>query len=382
MSFRLKKYLLFPIFLICLFLVLNVGGADLFGTYDQRIKLTVDKDKIDSDLAWFAVTVFLTNSQGEEVFAEFDADADYLKVAFTKSDGTTELYAECELFDDSAEKAIYHVSRDGWAITSGADTDFYMYYDNDAGDNNTYIGAINTTPGAAVWDDDFEAVWHMVDATTSTIVDSTSNNNDGDKLSANNPLEVAGKVGQGQTFSSDVIDCGTSDTLNITGNITIECLANISGTVGNSRFILHRYGGAPNWLGCALKVSATDDFLAFYDGDSNWEYSTFTITDGVWLYLAIVNDDTNTVFYKNTTTSSSAQGNPTTSSGDDCWLGAENGTGENTLNDSLDEVRVSSTNRSTAWCKGTYNTLYDSLLTYGSAETLVITNVMFMFSNF
>ncbi|GAH49391.1 unnamed protein product, partial [marine sediment metagenome] len=109
--------------------------------WDKRIKLDIDyTNKIGAGVTWFPVTVFLTATQGEEVFAELTTDAEYLKVAFTKTDGTTELYGECELFDVSEQKGIFHVSRTGWTID--ANTSIYMYYDKDHADNNTYIGAI------------------------------------------------------------------------------------------------------------------------------------------------------------------------------------------------------------------------------------------------
>jgi hypothetical protein len=51
----------------------------------------------------------------------------------------------------------------------------------------------------------------MVDATTSTIKDSTSNNNDGTKKAANEPIEVTGKVGKAQDSDGvdDYISIGT-----------------------------------------------------------------------------------------------------------------------------------------------------------------------------
>jgi len=130
--------------------------------YNKRIKLTIDHTKVDSTLSNFPVTVFFTAAQAEEIFSEFDADSDYMKCAFTSSDGTTQLYAEKELFDVSESKAIYHVKVT--SVSSSADTDIYYYYDNDASDNTTYIGAINTTAGGHVWDSNFKAVYHMVDA--------------------------------------------------------------------------------------------------------------------------------------------------------------------------------------------------------------------------
>jgi len=99
----------------------------------------------------------------EEVFTEFDADEDFDRIAFTSSDGETQLYADCELFDDSESKAIYHVSKTGWTVSSSTDTDIYLYYDNTADHNTTYISKSGGTAAQSVWDSNFEAVYHMND---------------------------------------------------------------------------------------------------------------------------------------------------------------------------------------------------------------------------
>lgn len=157
----MKKFIL--ILILYLTFTLTVFGADLHGTYDYRIKLTIDNTKIDATLTWIPITVLLTSTAGEEVFVEFDADADFDRVAFTKADESTELYADCEKFDDSAQIAVYHVSRDGWEISSSGDTDFYMYYDNDAGHNTTYVSKSGGTAAQSVYDANFKGVWHMND---------------------------------------------------------------------------------------------------------------------------------------------------------------------------------------------------------------------------
>lgn len=102
-------------------------------------------------------------SQGTEVFAEFDADEDFDRIAFTTSDGETQLYADCELFDDSEQKAIYHISKTGWTVSSSTDTDIYLYYDNTAGHNTTYVSKSGGTAAQSVWDSNFKAVYHMND---------------------------------------------------------------------------------------------------------------------------------------------------------------------------------------------------------------------------
>ena len=163
------KKLLLPLILILLLIFTLVGNCAWLDGWDQRIELTVDSSKIDTaNLTWFPVTVHLTAAQAEEIFSELDADADYMKVAFTKDDGTTELYAECELFDQSESVGIYHVSKDGWVLTHDADTDFYMYYDNDASSNSTYISKSGGTAGQSVYDANFKAVYHMNDGGIAT----------------------------------------------------------------------------------------------------------------------------------------------------------------------------------------------------------------------
>ena len=83
----MKKYIISLILILCLIFAIPVYATDLYSTYDQRIKLTVSNTNIDAELTWFPVTVFLTSTAGEEVFAEFDADADFDRVAFTTSEG-------------------------------------------------------------------------------------------------------------------------------------------------------------------------------------------------------------------------------------------------------------------------------------------------------
>ena len=49
----------------------------------------------------------------------------------------------------------------------------------------------------------------------------------------------------------------------------------------------------------------------------------------------------------------------------------------------IDEVRISSIGRSAAWLKATYNSLWDTLLTYGAEETGgVVANSIFFGCNF
>ena len=531
------RKLILPLILILFLTFVLIGNCAWLSGYDQRIKLTIDNTKIDSALSDFPVTIFFTSTQAEEIFTEFDADSDYMKCAFTASDGTTQLYAEKELFGfdisqyppvqsgtyvkatttesinfyphfttdptksltgtlvgnswtsnsggqtnqrfhidlggaeiitkiyyenshhegaatdygaqnftfwgsntgagtfddlvyandegwteltvsqntfdehvalDQADpkyitvtnatayryyafkfadnyghasylgvrrielqlsEAIYHVKVT--SVASGADTDIYYYYDNDHANNTDYIGAINTTAGAAVWDSNFKAVYHMVDATTSTVVDSTSNNNDGTKKDTNEPIEVAGKVGQGQDFdgtddyinSGDICDFGTSD-------FTVEAIIKANSTqINDYSSLVDKDFTNTGWK---LYTRNSDGLLRFaIDAAYVSPTGGSDITDDTYHHIAIAADRSgNAYFYVDGSQDGNAEDISSKEASDldsgDLIIGWD---ASQQFKGIIDELRISDTLRSAAWENATYNTLYDTLLTYGSEET-------------
>ncbi len=119
-------------------------------------------------------------------------------------------------------------------VNSGADVTFYMVY----GDNTVVTSQENV---AGTWDATFEMVQHMPDATTSTIVDSTDNNNDGTKKATNEPLEESGQIGYGQYFGGDnYVTADDNAGLSITGDLTIETWVR-SDTIASSQALVGKY---------------------------------------------------------------------------------------------------------------------------------------------
>jgi len=389
----MKKYILPLILILCLAFSLSVYSADLYSTYDQRIKLTVSNTNIDAELTWFPVTVFLTSTAGEEVFAEFDADADFDRVAFTTSDGSTQVYADCELFDDSEQKAIYHIAKTGVAISNTGTTDFYMYYDNDAAHNTSYISKSGGTAAQSVWDGNFEAVYHMNDgASTSAIYDSTSNNNDGTKKDANEPQQITtGQVGQGQDFDggvADIITVGDHSDLDMgSGNFTVEavvkaetlntdddtgivCKYAVGGTTTPS-YILNTFHKQIRWR------------IRDAEGDAIDIQQQEVMSTGTWYYLAGRRTAIDTAYLQiNDNSYDDTVANVGSCDNDeDLYIGRFYIT--NAFNGIIDEIRISDKDRGSAWIKATYNSLWDSLLTYGSEETGGVTyNSIFFGCNF
>jgi len=338
--------------------------------WDKRIKLTVDHDDIDADVSYFPVTVFLSSTHGDCVFDELTSDANRTKIAFTKSDGTTQMYGEIEKWDDGNEVAIIHVSITGWSISSSADTDFYLYYDSTHAANTTYIGDIDSTPGHSVWDSNFKFVCHMADATTSTVKDSTSNGNDGTKGSANNPIEAVGKIGSAQDFDGgDYITVADSVSLDQT-YITVEAIVSFDDIVASEQSIFSRDNVSDRcWQFRMERVPQKVGFIPFNTsgtpgimyGDTGMSANTFYYVVGNWdgtnirIYLDGSADGT-PVAFSGTLQTSSAAAYIGRRSSDDYWFGV------------IDEVRYSGNARSAAWIAATYDSLWDTLLTYGSEE--------------
>ena len=343
--------------------------------WDKRIKLTIDYSKIDAALSHFPVTVILSSTHGDCVFDELTQDANRKKIAFTKSDGITQLYGEIEKWDDANESAIIHVSLSGWDISSSADTDFYMYYDVDHADNDSYIGDIDSTPGHSVWDSNFKFVGHMVDATTSTTKDSTSNGNDGTKLSANNPIEAAGKVGKGQDFD------GANDYIGFTtvtqALITLECLS-YQHAKGDGNY--PRFFEMPGYILTLRSQDAADPKMTCHitsvrSTSGAWSMPANDIIYNTQYHLAVTYDsesvDNNPLMYRNGESRTvTEKTTPIGSQVDNAGTGylGNRAAQDASYDGVLDEIRISNSIRSTAWIKATYNTLWDTLLTYGSEE--------------
>jgi len=346
--------------------------------WDKRIKLTVDASKIDADLTWFPVTVILSSTHGDCVFDELTADANRFKIAFTKADGTTELYGEIEKWDDTNESAIIHVSRDGWVIDDTVNTDFYMYFDIDHADNTTFIGDINSTPGANVFDSHAKAVYHQVDATTSTIKDSTSNNNDGTKKGTNEPVEAVGKVGQGQDFdgSDDYIACGTNSSLDVTTILTIS--ACVSSDTAQLSLVAGKTdpadAGYDQW-NYAFRLGADNKAILIVGNKTatTWDYALSTsalIAQDGFYHIVVTWDGTTARFYVNGTESSNHALSFTSMASSGVFrMGREQSVSQWAFDGDIDELHFSnSVARSAAWIKATYNSLWDTLLTYGDEE--------------
>jgi len=358
--------------------------------YDKRIKVTADSAVVDADLTWFPIIIRLGTSVGKTsadvscVFDELTSDANRKKIAITKADGETQLYVEIEQWDDANEKAVLHCGLDGDILDADADTDYYIYYDVDHADNNTYVGDTSDDVAENVWDTNFKTVQHMADATTSTILDSTQYDNHGTKDAANQPAVTAsGKIGNAQHFngSSDWITLVENGSLDLDTTITMEAWVRFDGVGSTLMPLIQKRAGSASNYGMRKGIdgqtwsSGADelDVENFGSAWCIWGSDDANFAAATWYHIVVTYDETTHIIYKNgvAVTSSKTYGTcpqNLIANNVSTELGALDSEG-NYLDGILDEVRISDVVRTVAWVKASYNSGNDSLLTYGSEES-------------
>ena len=341
--------------------------------YSHRIRFKIDHTKIDSDLTHFPVTLFLTEDNADAVFNELGSN--YKKIAATSDDGTTQLYVEVEAWDSANKRAVLHISRSSWTISSSADTYFYLYYDASAADNTTYVGDPGDSVAANVWDSNFAGVWHLSQDPTGgsgCIKDSTSNSNHGTPQGSMTSGDlVEGKVGKALDFdgSDDYVNCGNNSVLDITDTLTIEAVIRPSITLDSSlsytKGIVSRQHVPTSGQDTYNLVINTDGKLSLGSHGGNIQSTKDSWSAGVDYYVAGTYDSSTLsgdLFVDGVKETLSVDNYDSMSGstndlvigvlvpGTDEWPGL------------IDEVRISNTVRSDAWIKATYYTLFGLLV--------------------
>jgi len=355
------------------------------GDWSKRVEITVSNTNIDSDLTHFPLLLTLGTSVGTGdndvsfIFDELTSDENRKKIAVTKDDEETEIYVEIEKWDDANEQAWLWVSKSDLTLSSSGTTTLYLYYDSSQDDNTTYVADAGSR--TEVWDSSYEMVLHMKDNTTSTVLDSTDNDNDGTKKAANEPTEATGKVGQGQDFdgSDDYILLPDNFSLfDGSKDFTVEFIVNADSvpTTNDSKnapvlmsFLAESYyqityddsASNPDRLSSRVRLSISDwttpveSTRQSIDTDY-FHATTFDTTNGWVWYEDGASQDTNA----NTETfTHQSRVN---------YIGWINFGTNRHFNGVLDEVRISSTVRSADWIKATYYSGDDNLVSWGSEE--------------
>jgi len=328
--------------------------------WQNRKQLTFDNSGQPQGLNNFPVLVKLTTSN----FDYSKAKADGTDLRFIDSDGSTQLKYHIEDWDNSGESFIWVKVPN---IPAGSSADYiHMYYNNPA--------AVDVQDESNTYDSNFVMVHHFEES-SGTIYDSTANNNDGTNHGATY-LPVS-KIDGAYYFvrqQQDYIEVPNSPSLQLGGeSYTLEAWIKPRILPGSSS-IISKLTGSTNkeyTLGLESDYSVTVEMEV---GGNNYWYS---VPSGIqpenWYYVTAT-------FYQPTRelriyVDSSLIGSDTVPANtlkrtDPLQIGRWDGTYGSTdhWNGTIDEVRISNTNRSPSWISASYLTMQDTLINYGPEE--------------
>jgi hypothetical protein len=234
--------------------------------WGRYFTITIDHTKVAADATDYPLYLAAGNFNTESR----DADGSYpalngggdLRFS-SDSAGTTRLPCEVVSFvtnnDPTLATAEVHVKVA--SVSSSTDTVIYCWY-NKAGETQP---AVTDTYGRnAVWESNYKAVYHMTDASTTSISDSTSNGLNLTKASAGNPNSDTGKVGESQYFS------GASTDYLYSANDVLDGIAS-----GSVQMWYNPYDKEQYYHLFSYGSSATNFVMLGFFGTSAGAYSTY-----------------------------------------------------------------------------------------------------------
>ena len=328
----------------------------------------IDSSKVDATLTDFPVTIILSIASGigdadvSAVFDELTSDANRFKIAVT-DENNQQLYVEIESWDDATETAVLHVKVP--SISSSANTILYLYYDSAQADNTSYVGDTTDAVTHNVWDSDFKSVYHMNQTPTpgaDVIKDSTVSLHD--MTVVGTPSLMDGQTGKAVDFALN--DYGYDHhTAILYLPYTIESLSKTAG-VGGSNMVGQFQSNSFQWK--ASYFDATNHAIGRFAYELENELSTgaTAFPNNTWVYTAFVCESVSSRKIYANGVQDGINTNTVTdaSSGNIVSLGRMDLKYATNYPAIIDEVRFSSTARSAAWVKATYNSLWDSLITF------------------
>jgi hypothetical protein len=265
------------------------------------------------------------------------------------SNGTVWLDHEIELFDQTFNST--HAKLIAWiripSLSPTTDTNITMYYGEPG---------INTQENPlGVWDDNYKGVWHLSEDPTGTVYDSTLNNNDGTSYGSMSSGDlVSGKIDGSIEFDGDddYIDCGNDNSLDITGDITIEFWVNgvsFSNDLDPDILTKGSYTQAySTWI--------NDDGGVYFQLNGDSLFSTSKLSLREWYSVVCVRSGSNRMIYINGTEDISDTFSTAIETITETLTIARS---PDNLNGTLDEIRLSNVARSADWIITEYNNQYD-----------------------
>ncbi|MCK4365364.1 MAG: DUF2341 domain-containing protein, partial [Thermoplasmatales archaeon] len=340
----------------------------VLSTWDYRKKIWINASQIENDLPYFPVLISTTDNDLKNNAHLTGNDIIFMNTTagWTTSSYTGRFPHEVEKWDKSNGELVAWVNVT--SLSSTTNTSIYMYY-------GSSICTSDRTNANGVWDSNYVMVQHL-NETSDPHGDSTSYNNDGNESGGVNQSADEEKIDGADWFdgNNDYVDCGNGTSLNIRNAVTIEAWIKMDerpdqedwyDCTGKGNYSLYLYGvdntetiiGAYFWID-GVEVDLWEEGVVDINPNNGWAHCVITF-DGTDI-KAYVNGQLDFTYNNPGTIDDSSAINLIIGAWDEA----------NHFYGSLDEVRISNTNRSAAWINTTYNNTNDpsSFLAFGEQE--------------
>jgi len=295
------------------------------------------------------------------------SDDNKKSIAVTDSTGINQLPVEIEYWNVRDRQAYLWTKVP--TLVSGTDTTMYLYYDKDQLDNDLWVGDTGTVPAVMVWDEYFEAVFHLARAVDSLYIDSSQNNN--------GVVDTVFTESIDSLHGNMITDASASQYhLTSPGNIgagdmTLEFIIRVADIDQDDHRTLLSYNDGTGYGNFTIRAdSVNEDF----DNSIGWSWDSgpgttsyyhidkVEMQSATWHYLSSATNSRNTgtkIIVDGTERSPDYSTNNSYPSNSSSYVNIAS-----SMSSDMAEVRISNIQRSDAWMKATYYTLFDNLISY------------------
>lgn len=219
------------------------------------------------------------------------------------------------------------------------------------------------TTNGATWSNAYLGVWHM--ATNTTAMTDASTNRRSSTVSGT-IASVPGLGGNACDFTPNAYFAAGGTFPAWTGPYTLSAWINMDANASEYMAILGDYSAANTFI---MALTGAVRNLSFYAGGA-WRTSSNSISSGSWKHVAYTRSSTTGVFYVDGARVFAVTNALGITASGTLWLGSGGSSWNFPFDGRIDEIRVSTLERSSNWMSAAYQSLANSsFVSYGNPDT-------------
>lgn len=340
-------------------------------SWGYRVKVTISNTQVDATLTDFPVYIDLSDLPAT-FHTNVNSDGGDIRV--TTSDEITEVPREVVFYNSTTDTGELYFKAP--SLSSTTDTDFYIYFGNSGATD--YVGSV-TYGYQNVWTNNYVHVWHLHENTGTSLPDSSPSSLALTKLGALEPTPTVGIIGSAQNFdgSNDYMFGSVTSDSSYTGSITLSVWANIE-TGAQYRHLMGKHlsnGGADNPFDFRTSNAATPALTTVRANTGNRIYTGPSVNLGSWAHYVFTHpgalEQAGSFYVNGVPTISGISGTGTglpTGTGAPLRMGIRHD-GVVKMDGGMDEIRITSDTKSSAWIAAEYNNQQTPTSFYTVAST-------------